>query len=42
MGYWIQVNNRRNEDVVELNRLSVFLNAPNGKILIEEVVWRTG
>lgn len=32
MAYWIKVNHERNEYVVDLDRLSVFICAPNGKI----------
>ena len=32
MAYWIKVNYERNEDVVDLDRLSAFACAPNGKI----------
>ncbi|MFB8788622.1 MAG: hypothetical protein U7123_07165 [Potamolinea sp.] len=32
MAYWIKVNHERNEYVVDLDRLSAFVCAPNGKI----------
>lgn len=32
MAYWIKVNYERNEYVVDLDRLSAFASAPNGKI----------
>lgn len=32
MAYWIKVNHERNEYIVDLDRLSAFVCAPNGKI----------